>query len=114
MSGEARLVGFDFPIGLPLAYARRVGIGDFLAALPRLGHGEWNQFYDLAESPGDSTPYRPFYPRRPGGSSHKHLCEALGAGSQPRALGGASGFALDAHECVATRPSPAPHLKAAS
>ncbi len=33
------LAGFDFPIGLPAAYARRAGIRDFLEVLPELGRG---------------------------------------------------------------------------
>ena len=41
MTGAAGgvLVGFDFPIGLPLSYARRAGIESFLSALPQFGDG---------------------------------------------------------------------------
>ena len=41
------LVGFDFPIGLPAAYAKRAGINDFLAALDRFG----DAFYEVARTP---------------------------------------------------------------
>jgi hypothetical protein len=79
--GQDRLVGFDFPIGLPIAYARKIGIDDFLSALPRFGNGDWDCFYLPAASPQEISLYRPFYPRRPGGSKHLHLCAGLGVAS---------------------------------
>ena len=48
------LLGFDFPIGLPLAYAGRAGIEDFRDMLTTFGHGDWADFYRLAEQPADS------------------------------------------------------------
>lgn len=72
------LLGTDFPIGLPLSYASRVGANDFVALLPRLGYGEWADFYRVAETPNEIGLRRPFYPYRPGGTSHKHLLEGLG------------------------------------
>lgn len=72
------LVGFDFPIGLPLEYARRAGIQDFLAVLPELGHGLWAQFYQPAQRPDEVSLYRPFYPARAGHARQKHLLEGLG------------------------------------
>ncbi|MDX1612746.1 MAG: hypothetical protein R3300_00475 [Candidatus Promineifilaceae bacterium] len=72
------LVGFDFPLGLPLAYARRVGIDEFIAALPRLGQGSWHTFYQVAERPDQISVRRPFYPQRPGGTLRQHLLEGLG------------------------------------
>jgi hypothetical protein len=72
-SDEGRFVGFDFPLGLPLAYARRVGIENFLTALPEFGQGRWSNFYVPAESPDEINPFRPFYPHRPGGTRHEHL-----------------------------------------
>jgi hypothetical protein len=72
------LVGFDFPIGLPVAYARKVGIEDFLAVLPWLGKGEWVDFYNVAEKPDQINLHRPFYPNRPGGTRRLHLISRLG------------------------------------
>ncbi len=79
--GDDRLVGFDFPIGLPLAYARKVGIDDFLVALREFGHGEWASFYLPAASPDEISPHRPFYPQRPGGTRHQQLLVGLGVSS---------------------------------
>ena len=79
--GGGVLVGFDFPIGVPAAYAERVGIREFAAVLPRLGHEEWARFYDVAERPEEVSLWRPFYPRRPGGTSQRQLVEALGVGT---------------------------------
>ena len=76
--GGRLLAGFDFPIGVPVAYARRAGITDFREALPAFGTGEWHAFYDLAERPEEISLHRPFYPRRPGGTTRAHLTEALG------------------------------------
>jgi hypothetical protein len=72
------LAGFDFPIGLPLAYARRCGIDDFLAALPQFGRGEWADFYRVAEHPDQIGLRRPFYPQRPGGARQADLFAGLG------------------------------------
>ena len=72
------LLGFDFPIGLPLAYARRVGVDCFTDLLSRLGRGEWDRFYEVAETPEAIGPRRPFYPRRPGNTRQRHLVDALG------------------------------------
>jgi hypothetical protein len=72
------LVGFDFPIGLPHAYAQKVGITDFLSALPNFEQGEWENFYHAAEAPSEISLHRPFYPARPGNASQSHLLAALG------------------------------------
>ncbi len=66
--GACLLVGFDFPIGLPLAYARRAGIPDFLSALSDFGFDEWGEFYSVAETADEIRIERPFYPHRPGGT----------------------------------------------
>ena len=71
------LLGFDFPIGLPLAYAKQAGIDDFLTVLPQLGQGEWADFYRVAERPEAINLYRPFYPHRPGGTRQQHLLFGL-------------------------------------
>ncbi len=71
------LVGFDFPIGLPLAYARKVGIENFLNMLAEFGHGEWGDFYAVAEIASEIDLRRPFYPRRPGGTRQQQLLDGL-------------------------------------
>lgn len=76
--GDTTAVGFDFPIGVPAAYARRAGIEDLLNLLPRLGQGRWADFYAVASTPEDIDLTRPFYPMRPGGTKQKHLTDALG------------------------------------
>jgi hypothetical protein len=67
------LCGFDFPIGLPLAYAKKVGISDFLLVLPELGRGRWENFFYPAQNPHEISEYRPFYPQKPGNSRRSHL-----------------------------------------
>ncbi|MDW8317992.1 MAG: hypothetical protein RMN53_09140 [Anaerolineae bacterium] len=74
----AVLLGVDFPIGLPQAYAHRVGADDFVALLPQLGRGEWADFYAVAEAPEQISLRRPFYPKRPGAARRQHLVDALG------------------------------------
>ncbi|MDT8306845.1 MAG: hypothetical protein RRC07_13000 [Anaerolineae bacterium] len=80
--GRPLLAGFDFPIGLPLAYARLAGIGAFLSQLPQFGHGAWDSFYHVAEKPEEIGLRRPFYPYRPGGTSIHHLIDGLGLNSR--------------------------------
>jgi hypothetical protein len=75
---EPALVGFDFPIGIPLAYARKANVDGFLELLPRLGWGDWRNFFLPASFPEEVSLERPFYPRRPGGTSHQHLLDGLG------------------------------------
>jgi hypothetical protein len=75
--GGSVLIGFDFPIGLPVAYAERVNVRDFLALLTELGRGEWAEFFAVAERPDQIGLRRPFYPQRPGGTSRRHLLDAL-------------------------------------
>ncbi len=77
-SREGVVVGFDFPIGLPLSYARKVGIDSFLAALPQFGEGEWADFYKVATKPEEISLKRPFYPAKAGGSKRSQLTSALG------------------------------------
>lgn len=76
--GGCALVGFDFPIGLPAAWAARAGVRLFLDLLPRLGLGKWSRFYEVAARPEEIGLRRPFYPARPGGTSQRHLVEGLG------------------------------------
>jgi hypothetical protein len=74
-------VGFDFPIGVPRAYARRLGVTGFKQLLCEIGSGEFSTFFDLAEKPQEISLTRPFYPRRPGGTCQQHLVAGLGVGS---------------------------------
>ena len=94
------LIGFDFPIGVPLAYARVAGIDNLLDWLPQLGHGQWSRFFDLAETADQVSIHRPYYPRTPGGTSQRHLVEGLGVESMAALL----------RECERRRP----HRDAAS
>lgn len=59
------VAGFDFPIGLPDAWARRTGFPGFRAALEAFGEGEYARFFDVAERVEEVGPARPFYPARP-------------------------------------------------
>jgi hypothetical protein len=72
------VVGFDFPIGLPLKYARKARIGSFLDALPQFGEGRWAHFYEVAAQRDEISLYRPFYPAAPGGKLRADLTSALG------------------------------------
>ena len=56
------LVGFDFPIGLPAAYAKRAGVSSFRDLLPRLGQGNWKDFYSVCDEIDRISIRRPFYP----------------------------------------------------
>jgi SAM-dependent methyltransferase len=87
--GGCVLAGFDFPIGLPAAYAEQAGIRDFRALLPRLGTDEWSRFYDVAESRQEIGVRRPFYPRNPRPKESKkrqHLLDGLGVASMSALL----------------------------
>ncbi len=78
--GGCILLGFDFPIGLPLRYAERAGVHDFLALLPQLGQGDWPDFYSPAERADQVNLRRPFYPlraRRKGQACIRHLLAGL-------------------------------------
>jgi hypothetical protein len=72
------LFGFDFPIGIPAAYAASIRVTNFKEFLIKLGSKEWAQFYSVCAKASEITKYCPFYPFRPGGTCHKHLLSALG------------------------------------
>lgn len=74
----ALLIGFDFPIGLPEAYARAAGIGSFREALTSFGSGLWSDWYNVADHRDDISLHRPFYPVRAGGTARAHLFDSLG------------------------------------
>jgi len=71
-------LGFDFPIGLPLAYGKLTKLGSFKDALHAFGKGSWGEWYNVAENAGEIDIRRPFYPMRPGGTKRHHLYDALG------------------------------------
>lgn len=77
-AGGCVLLGFDFPIGLPYSYAQKAGVTSFLNSVSRFGQGEWRDFFQVAESADQISIHRPFYPHRPGGTSHQQLLDALG------------------------------------
>lgn len=72
------LLGFDFPIGLPIALARKLDITNFRDALLDFGTGPLIDFFNLAERAADIAPARPFYPLRTGGTKRQHLVDGLG------------------------------------
>lgn len=76
--GPRALLGVDFPLGVPLAYAQRAGIDHFPTWLRQLGRGEWADFFRPATTPDEIALQRPFYPQHPGGSRRAHLIEQLG------------------------------------
>ncbi len=75
-SGQV-LIGFDFPIGVPFAYAKNAGVESFRGLVSALGSGMWADFYRVAERPDEISLRRPFYPQRPGGTRKRHLVSAL-------------------------------------
>lgn len=73
----AILAGFDFPIGVPRAYAERAGFRRFPDMLLCLGTAAWADFYNPAEKPDEISLTRPFYPRTPGGTKKQQLLDGL-------------------------------------
>lgn len=80
-ASDSVLSGLDFPLGLPLDFARQAGIEAFCDVLPAFGSGAWSEFFDLCQQPADISVHRPFYPQRPGGTRHAELCQSLGVES---------------------------------
>ncbi len=77
-NGSTVLIGFDFPIGVPNAYAERAGIRSFPGFLSALTAGDRASFFEVAAHPTDISVERPFYPAAPGSSKQQHLVDALG------------------------------------
>jgi hypothetical protein len=71
------MIGFDFPIGLPLAYASAAGIGSFPEFLGLVGTAPWDEFGIVARRPAEISVHRPFYPHAPSGARREHLRVAL-------------------------------------
>jgi hypothetical protein len=72
------LVGFDFPIGLPRAYAAAVAVTSFPAFLGQLDEEPWREFGHVARDRSEISLRRPFYPDRAGGTRRADLHAALG------------------------------------
>ena len=79
--GGTVFAGFDFPLGLPRAYAQAAKVDDFASALTDFGRGRWRDFYTPAEHADEISLRRPSYPARPGGTRHRDLYKALGFSS---------------------------------
>jgi hypothetical protein len=77
-NGKRIMLGFDFPIGLPAAYAKKAGIESFRTELSTFGSGRWKNFFEVAQAPNQISIERPFYPARPGKTKQQHLVDALG------------------------------------
>jgi hypothetical protein len=75
---DGALVGFDFPIGLPAAYARQVGIVKFREALDKFGFGEWTHFYQVSSKPSLHQPFYPVSCHKKGQANRNNLVAALG------------------------------------
>lgn len=80
--GGTVLAGFDFPIGVPIAYAKQARIRSFKTLFPLLGTSQWSQFYEPARSQAEISVARPFYPNCPGGTAQAHLVNGLGMTSR--------------------------------
>ena len=78
---RSALLGLDFPIGLPAAYAARAGAEAFLDWARGLGAPPYEAFFSPAELAREIAIHRPFYPahvRRRGDARQAELCAALG------------------------------------
>ncbi len=73
--------GFDFPLGLPRAYAARRDITSFTRFLEAMQPEAWRTFASVAAREDEVSLERPFYPRASGGKGeHRRagLARALG------------------------------------
>src|ERR1700722_8569218 len=78
---QPTLAGFDFPIGVPAAYARKAKVSSFTDLLEALGDGDWSEFYRVCEEDKEISLHRPFYPRVSSSRARQdHLRDALGFG----------------------------------
>lgn len=74
------LAGFDFPIGLPLAYLERTGL-DLPALLSKPCSAQARRFFTPAATLFDISPAQPFYRTHPAGGRHADLYGRLGCAS---------------------------------
>ena len=71
------LLGFDFPIGLPVHYAQAGHLTSFLDFLNVLQQApEYTSFYTVAKRHEEISHHRPFYPHGPGNKRQSHLLKA--------------------------------------
>jgi hypothetical protein len=73
------LLGFDFPIGLPIHYARQTQFASFSEFMAYQQARDFLPFASVAQHASEISIERPFYPRRPGSTSQRHLLTALKA-----------------------------------
>jgi len=74
-------LGFDFPVGLPIALAEPLGVATFRDVLRQLSTGAWPDFLTPASDIGEAKPTRPFFPshQMPKGIvTRQGLADALG------------------------------------
>ena len=76
--GGAVLLGFDFPIGLPEAFAVPAGLGQFPEWLAGQAEAAWEQWCRPAALPAEIGRGRPYFPLCPGGASQAALAAAHG------------------------------------
>ena len=99
--GDTVALGVDFPLGLPRAYAARLGLaGGFPAFLRGLAGSPG--FFEVCEALEQVAPGRPFYPQR-GAAGMTRLSHAAALG-----LGGAAGLSRLCDQATAERPAGAP------
>ena len=78
---QPTLAGFDFPVGVPAAYAQKAKVSRFTELLEVLGAGDWLEFYRVCEEDKEISLRRPFYPRVSSSKARQvHLLAALGVG----------------------------------
>ena len=75
------VIGFDFPIGLPRAFAAKAGLANWRAALKAFGGPGWKRFYQRSDRPSLKQPFYPL-PKGKGQKGHgrKQLADMLGLG----------------------------------
>ncbi|WP_368661350.1 hypothetical protein [Paracoccus sp. (in: a-proteobacteria)] len=73
------LAGFDFPIGLPTAYAQRTGFPHFRAFLQALSCGQWPHWLLPGQIVQDISVYRPFYPQATAEKGSQHRAQLTNA-----------------------------------
>jgi hypothetical protein len=72
------LIGFDFPIGLPVEYAQKASVASFRTFLGEMvGRGEWEHFYQISDLPSLRQPFFPL-PKQQSGNFRAQLALALG------------------------------------
>ena len=81
-SPQPTLAGFDFPIGVPTAYARKAKVSRFIELLEALGSEDWLDFCRVCDEDSEISLRRPFYPRVSSSKARQaHLLDALGVDS---------------------------------